>query len=178
MVGKKGRGIRQIMNIKRAKTYSRLLLKKNHCVACSSPNGLLPLPAAAAPTGRLDSLCDALLVASSITALKLVLLKVPVLLEADVFGGSEKGPISDDGESTIIVAAVESLALDSEPMLDADVSSLSREPVVLSFFTLPTRTTIARAGVAVWVLALLRKVEPTLKVLFAGLGGRTEAYFS
>jgi len=48
------------------------------------------------------------------------------------------------------------------------------------FFTLPTRTTIARAGVAVWALALFRKVEPTLNVLFAGLGGRMspELYLS
>jgi len=50
---------------------------------------------------------------------------------------------------------------------------------VLTFFTLPTRTTMAaRAGVAV-ALTLLRKVDPTLKVLPVGLGGRRPgAYFS
>jgi hypothetical protein len=48
-----------------------------------------------------------------------------------------------------------------------------------TFFTLPTRTTMARAGVAVWVLALFKNVEPTLNVLPVGLGGRRPLlYFS
>ena len=41
-----------------------------------------------------------------------------------------------------------------------------------------TLTIMARAGMAVWALALFKNVEPTLKVLLAGLGGRRPLYFS
>lgn len=52
-------------------------------------------------------------------------------------------------------------------------------PTLTTFeFPLPTRTTWARTGMAVWALALFRKVEPTLKVLPLGLGGRRPLYFS
>jgi hypothetical protein len=80
------------------------------------------------------------------------------------------------------VAADESRMVDPDTVGDVtDSASAANFGVLLpfTFFTLPTRTTIARAGVAVAVLALLRKVEPTLKVLFAGLGGRSAPlYFS
>jgi hypothetical protein len=123
-----------------------------------------------------ESRCDALLVASSITALRVV-----VLWEADL-GGSENGPSSEAGESTMSVGADESRMVDPDAV--GDVSELASEDgfgglLAPTFLTLPTRTTMARAGVAVAVLALLRKVEPTLKVLFAGLGGRgIRLYFS
>jgi hypothetical protein len=144
----------------------------HHDVACSSPNGLLSLPFG----GSVESRCEALLVASSITALRLV-----VLCEAD-FGGSENGPSSTAGESAMMVAAAESRTV--VPDTVGDVAESESAPglrclLELTFLTLPTRTTIARAGVAVAVLALFRNVEPTLKVLLAGLGGRgARLYFS
>jgi hypothetical protein len=142
----------------------------DHDVACSSPNGLLSLSFG----GSVESRCDALLVASSITALRLVVLWV-----ADL-GGSENGLCSLAGESTMRVAAAESRMVDPDTEGDlvesASAASLG-DRLAFTFFTLPTRTTIARAGVAVAVLALLRKVEPTLKVLLAGLGGRRPLYF-
>jgi hypothetical protein len=80
-----------------------------------------------------------------------------------------------------MVAADESRTVDPDTVGDviesASAASFGVLPVP-TFFTLPTRTTIARAGVAVAVLALFKKVEPTLKVLFAGLGGRSPLYFS
>jgi hypothetical protein len=121
-----------------------------------------------------ESRWEALLVASSMTALRLV-----VLCVAD-FGGSEKGP-SSAGESTMMVAAAESRIVDPDTVGDATESASGAGLGCLLapiFLTLPTRTTMARAGVAVVVLALLRNVEPTLKVLLAGLGGRTLLYFS
>jgi hypothetical protein len=118
------------------------------------------------------------------TALRLV-----VLCVADL-GGSQKGLCSVAGESTMMVAADESRIVDPDTVGDV-MDSASPETAAATcfgglllplapptFLTLPTRTTIARAGVAVAVLALLRKVEPTLKVLFAGLGGRARLYFS
>jgi hypothetical protein len=101
-------------------------------------------------------------------------LRLEVLWAADL-GGSEKGPWSKAGESTMMVAADESRMVEPDTVGDVSRSSCdacARGDLVPTFFTLPTRTTIARAGVAVWVLALFRKVEPMLKVLFAGLGGR------
>jgi hypothetical protein len=76
----------------------------------------------------------------------------------------------------IIVAAVESRAVDAA--LGDGIASSDDFGFPLTFFTLPTRTTMARAGVAVWVLALFKNVEPTLKVLPVGLGGRRLLYFS
>lgn len=152
------------MPSKKSQKYTAVNIKPLYEVACSSPNGLLPLPRA----GIVESLCDALLVASSMTALKL-----DELWLAD-FGGSLNGLCSVAGESTIRVGAEESRR-------DPDAAGEMSESEsgfdlggrwALTFLTLPTRTTMARAGVAVAVLALLRKVEPTLKVLFAGLGGR------
>jgi len=75
-----------------------------------------------------------------------------------------------------MVAEFESLTLD-EAAGDGIGSSVDLG-LLLTFLTLPTRTTMARAGVAVWVLALFKNVEPTLKVLPAGLGGRRLLYFS
>jgi hypothetical protein len=106
------------------------------------------------------------------TALRLV-----VLWAADL-GGSQKGLCSVAGESMMRVAADESRMVDPDTV--GDVSDSASPPACFcgllaappTFLTLPTRTTMARAGVAVAVLALLRKVEPTLKVLLAGLGGR------
>lgn len=112
------------------------------------------------------------------TALRLLLLMV---LWDEGLGGSENGPRSFVcGESTMMVAAVESRIVDPDTVIgDVSVASSDRFVLLLlSLLTLPTRTTMARAGVAVWVLALFKNVEPTLKVLFAGLGGRTTAYFS
>ena len=73
--------------------------------------------------------------------------------------------------------------LDSRPADEAVLGEVADESgvlalVVLTFFTLPTRTTMARAGVAVF-----KKVDPTLNVLFllllfVGLGGRNPVYFS
>lgn len=142
-----------------------------HDVACSSPNGLRSLSLG----GKVESRCDALLVASSMTALRLV-----VLCAADL-GGSQKGLWSIAGESTMRVAADESRTVDPDTVGDISESASAATFGVLlapTFFTLPTRTTIARAGVAVAVLALFKKVEPTLNVLFAGLGGRRPLYFS
>ncbi len=111
--------------------------------------------------------------ASSITALRLVL-----LLFTESFGGSENGPWSGVGESTIIVAALESRIVEDEVLGvgigSSGVFGLPRG----TFLTLPTRTTMARAGVAVCALALFKNVEPTLKVLPAGLGGLRLLYFS
>jgi len=99
--------------------------------------------------GREESLCDARLVASSITALRLLLLRA---LWLDGLGGSVKGPRSFVcGESTIMVAAVESRTVDPDTVT-GDVSVSSSDLLVLmlfNLFTLPTRTTMARAGVAV-----------------------------
>jgi hypothetical protein len=111
-----------------------------------------------------------------------------VLCVADL-GGSEKGLCSLAGESTMMVAADESRIVDPDTVGDvmdstspaAAAATCFGDLLLLApptFLTLPTRTTMARAGVAVAVLALLRKVEPTLKVLFAGLGGRARLYFS
>lgn len=71
--------------------------------------------------------------------------------------------------------------LESRPADEAEVGEVADESdvlglVVFTFLTLPTRTTMARAGVAVF-----RKVDPTLNVLFllfVGLGGRNPVYFS
>ncbi len=139
-------------------------------MACSSPKGLFSLL-----SGRLESRCDALLVASSMTALRLV-----VLCAAE-WGGSQKGLWSMAGESTMMVAAEESRMVVPDTVGDVMESASAAGLSVLlapTFFTLPTRTTMARAGVAVAVLALFRKVEPTLKVLPVGLGGRSPLYFS
>jgi hypothetical protein len=78
----------------------------------------------------------------------------------------------------MMVAAVESLMVEPDTVGDVTASSSALDDaLVFTLFTLPTRTTIARAGVAVWVLALFKKVEPTLKVLPVGLGGRRALYF-
>jgi len=79
----------------------------------------------------------------------------------------------------MIVAEFESRTVD-DAAGDGIGSSDVDFALPLTFFTLPTRTTMARAGVAVCVLALLRNVDPTLKVLPAGLGGRRPLwlYFS
>jgi hypothetical protein len=79
----------------------------------------------------------------------------------------------------MIVAGFESRTVD-EAAGDGIGSSEVDFGLPLTFFTLPTRTTMARAGVAVWVLALFKNVEPTLKVLPVGLGGRSPLplYFS
>lgn len=105
-------------------------------------------------------------------------LRVAVLWLAEGTGGSANGPWSTSGESMIIGPLADSFAV-TEPRLGEDSSGVLGL-LVDTFLTLPTRTTMARAGVAVWALALFRNVDPTLKVLPAGLGGlRTPPlYFS
>ncbi len=163
------------------------------CVTFSSPNGLRSRPADVPEASR----WDARRVASSMTALKLL----PARCVGDV-GGSENGPWSGVGESSMIVKAVE-----SRPGLPTGDENFSRTGEIRASFSwllvregiispsglvltllalgfdcffspLPTRTTTGRTGMAVCALALLRKVEPTLNVLFAVLTGRRLLYLS
>lgn len=76
----------------------------------------------------------------------------------------------------IIVPIFESRPADEVVLGDVADESDVLGLTVFTFLTLPTRTTIARAGVAVF-----KKVDPTLNVLFllfVGLGGRNPVYFS
>lgn len=125
-------------------------------VSCSSPNGLF---ARSAVLGR----CDALLVASAMTAPRVWVLWWLARLEA---GGSRNGLSSSRGGLVTGVTGSSTVLLLFSVLNVEDCFKL-----------LPTRTTCARTAVAVFALfALFRKVEPTLNVLPAGLGGTPFEY--
>ena len=85
--------------------------------------------------------------------------------------GSEKGPWSSSGESIIIVPLFESFDA-TDPSLGDDSSDGLDLPVD-TFFTLPTRTTMARAGVAVWAVGVFgAQVEGVLLVIVVKRGVR------
>lgn len=106
--------------------------------------------------------------ASSMTALSVWLLE---RLEVTVSGGSRNGLCSSRGVFLMTgVCGADISETSSNVLLTLDLDDGLR--------LLPTRTTCARTAVAVFALvALFRKVEPTLKVLSAGLGGCLGAYF-
>jgi len=80
-------------------------------------------------------------VASSITALRLAVLWLADGTDAGFAGGSEKGPWLDPGESAITVVVFESRGV-AERLGDGTSGVLGFD--VLTFLTLPTRTTMAR----------------------------------
>lgn len=133
--------------------------KQGQEVACSSPKGLRSLAETLA-------LWEALLVASSMTALRLV-----VLLFLESVGGSENGLCcSVVGDISTRAAAFGVEGTESSEFAPLGVDDCLR-------LLLPTRTTWARTAVAVFALALFKKVEPTLNVLSEGLGAPCSYFF-
>lgn len=77
------------------------------------------------------------------TALRLAVLWL------DDRGGSENGPWLGVGESTMMVLIFESCTVEEVDRAGEATDSVVDFALVATFFTLPTRTTMARAGVAV-----------------------------